>query len=177
MPTLELRAGRYSLLRGAGAAAAEFTGRVKQFLSAFGEHLIGEEVERAWASAAQRMNAAVTDFHVGPVFPESAREAGFHRYFVEFSGRPPNLEEFSVELDSILAGLNDDYRAHRVGDITLGRPEVCAVPRGGFADWMRSRGKLGGQHKVPRLDNFGELTADLARWFAMETRHALSASH
>jgi hypothetical protein len=142
-----------------------FTGRTKQFLSAFGEHLIGEEVERAMALAAERCGAAVSDFHVGPVFPESAGTVGHHRYLVEFVQLPRDEQHFPDELDSALCGINEDYRAHRAGDLTMRAPEVRAVPRGGFADWMRSRGKLGGQHKVPRMDSSGRLTEELSRWF------------
>jgi hypothetical protein len=142
-----------------------FTGRTRQFLSAFGEHLIGEEVERAVAEAAAATGATVSDFHVGPVFPEIAAAPGRHRYFVEFVQPPAAIGVFARELDAVLGRFNEDYRAHRIGDLALSAPEVQSVKRGGFASWLRSRGKLGGQHKVPRLDNAGTLTDDLARWF------------
>jgi hypothetical protein len=145
-----------------------FTGRTRQFLSAFGEHLIGEEVERAVAQAASAISADVVDFHVGPVFPGSAGAAGWHRYLVEFARPPREVESFAQELDSALCRLNEDYRAHRAGDLTLRGPEVVSVRRGGFADWMRSHGKLGGQHKVPRMDNSGRLTEELTDWFRGE---------
>jgi len=141
-----------------------FTGRTRQFLSGFGEHLIGEEVERAVAEAAETTGADVTDFHVGPVFPKTARMPGRHRYLVEFAQGPGDVDAFAQEVDAALCRVNEDYRAHRAGDLTLGGPEVVPVRRGGFADWMRSRGKLGGQHKVPRMDNSGLLTEELARW-------------
>lgn len=141
-----------------------FTGRTKQFLSAFGEHLIGEEVERAVALAAERSGAAVRDFHVGPVFPESTREPGHHRFLVEFARPPQGHEAFRRELDLALCSINEDYRAHRQGNLTMRAPQVLALPPDGFADWMRGRGKLGGQHKVPRLDNTGQLTAELTHW-------------
>jgi hypothetical protein len=142
-----------------------FTGRTRQFLSAFGEHLIGEEVERAVAEAAAVVGGDVVDFHVGPVFPEAPSAPGRHRYLVEFARSLPDTAGFVRALDSALCRLNEDYRAHRYGDLTLRAPEVVAVPRGGFAAWMRSRGKLGGQHKVPRLDNTGRLVEELTRWF------------
>jgi hypothetical protein len=138
-----------------------FTGRTRQFLSAFGEHLIGEEVERAIASAAEDCGSAVVDFHVGPVFPDSPTAPGRHRFFVEFAGPTPDTGRFAAGLDSVLCEINEDYRAHRRGDLTLLPPEVRPVRPGGFADWMRSRGKLGGQHKVPRMDNTGQLTLQL----------------
>jgi hypothetical protein len=142
-----------------------FTGRTKYFLSAFGEHLISEEVERAIARAAEGTGAAVVDFHVGPVFPQTAGTPGRHRYLVEFAVAPADLSRFAAELDRALGQLNEDYAAHRLGDLTMLAPEVVALRRGGFADWMRSVGKLGGQHKVPRMDNSGELTSTLSRFF------------
>lgn len=143
-----------------------FTGRTRQFLSAFGEHLIGEEVERAVARASERTGVDVIDFHVGPVFPHEASVPGHHRYLIEFAHPPDDVSSFARELDTALGFLNEDYRAHRIGDLTLRAPEVVPVPRGGFASWMRARGQLGGQHKVPRLDNSGRLTEDLFRWLA-----------
>jgi hypothetical protein len=143
-----------------------FTGRTRQFLSAFGEHLIGEEVERAIADAAEGCGSSVVDFHVGPIFPESATAPGRHRFFVEFAGPIPDAERFAAGLDGVLCAINEDYRAHRRGDLTLLPPDVRAVRPGGFSDWMRSRGKLGGQHKVPRMDNTGQLTLQLDSFFA-----------
>jgi hypothetical protein len=142
-----------------------FTGRTKYFLSAFGEHLISEEVEKAVAEAAQATGCAVVDFHVGPVFPEDPTKPGRHRYLVEFADRAPELGAFAAEVDGVLNRLNEDYAAHRQGDLTMLPPEVVAVRHGGFADWMRSKGKLGGQHKVPRMDNSGEITRDMTRFF------------
>jgi len=138
-----------------------FTGRTRYYLSAFGEHLISEEVERAVTVAASVFGAEVVDFHVGPVFPEKPTEPGYHRYLVEFDREPVDLSRFADELDAALCRLNEDYAAHRQGDLTMRAPQVCPVPRGGFAAWMRSQGKLGGQHKVPRMDNSGELTEQL----------------
>jgi hypothetical protein len=142
-----------------------FTGRTRYYLSAFGEHLISEEVERAVAAAATAINTDVVDFHVGPVFPESPATPGRHRFLIEFAAPPADLARFALELDTALAWLNEDYRAHRQGDLTMRAPEVVPVRRGGFADWLRSRGQLGGQHKVPRMDNSGALTTQMARYF------------
>ncbi len=143
-----------------------FTGRTKYFLSAFGEHLISEEVERAVTAAATATGCAAIDFHVGPVFPASPTQPGRHRYLVEFAGPAPDLARFAAELDAYLCRINEDYVAHRVGDLAMMAPDVVPVRKGGFADWMRSRGKLGGQHKVPRMDNSGEITAQMSRFFA-----------
>jgi len=147
-----------------------FTGRTKYFLSAFGEHLISEEIETAVAQAAQATSATVVDFHVGPVFPETPSAPGRHRYLIEFNDAPSDLTRFTNELDAALCRINEDYAAHRSGDLTMLRPEVWAVRRHGFAEWMKSRGKLGGQHKVPRMDNSGELTRALGDW-VVNARH------
>jgi hypothetical protein len=141
-----------------------FTGRTRYFLSAFGEHLISEEVERAMAAAADATGAAVVDFHVGPVFPEAPGMVGRHRYLVELAADPSDRQRFAAELDAALCRLNEDYQAHRRDDLTMLAPEVWAVRRGGFADWLRSQGKLGGQHKLPRMDNSGRLTAAMSDW-------------
>ena len=153
-----------------------FTGRTRYFLSAFGEHLISEEVERAVAAAAAANGAAVTDFHVGPVFPARPEAPGRHRYLVEFAQPPADLARFAADLDAELCRLNEDYRAHRgSGGISLAAPEVVAVRRGGFADWMRARGKFGGQHKVPRMDNTGRLTEELGGWLRQDAAQAAGA--
>jgi hypothetical protein len=141
-----------------------FTGRTKYFLSAFGEHLISEEVEQAVAVAAEACSAAATDFHVGPVFPERPGQPGRHRYLIEFAQAPADLPRFVTELDAALSRINADYQAHRAGDLTMLPPEVWPVRPGGIAGWLRSRGQLGGQHKVPRMDNSGRLTEELSQW-------------
>jgi hypothetical protein len=143
-----------------------FSGRTKYFLSAFGEHLISEEVERAVTAAATATGTAVIDFHVGPVFPESPSAPGRHRYLVEFAGPVPDVGHFTRELDAELCRINEDYLAHRQGDLTMLAPEVVPVRKGGFADWMRAQGKLGGQHKVPRMDNSGQITSHMSDFFA-----------
>jgi hypothetical protein len=149
-----------------------FTGRTHYFLSAFGEHLISEEIEQAIAQAAAATGALVADFHVGPVFPEVKGTRGRHRYLVEFVQPPADLECFARELDQVLCRINEDYQAHRRGDLTMLAPEVCLVPRGGFADWLGRLGKVGGQHKVPRMDNSGQLTEEFSRlWIPVPPNH------
>ncbi|MBN9522564.1 GH3 auxin-responsive promoter family protein [bacterium] len=142
-----------------------FTGRTKYFLSAFGEHLIQEEVEKGMAAAARAAGVDVLDFHVGPVFPPDPRTPGHHLYLAEYAGAVPDLAAFAAALDAELNSLNEDYAAHRVGDLTMLLPRVLPVRRGGFDAWMKSRGRYGGQNKVPRMDNTGALTADLRAWF------------
>lgn len=144
------------------------TGRTSYGLSAFGEHLIAEEAERAAADAAAAIGADISDFAVMAVFPDETTPVGRHRWFVEFAVRPDaaSLARFAVTVDARLQALNDDYAAHRHG--SMGAPEVVAVPPGGFAAWMKSRGRLGGQNKVPRLVANPALAADLAAFMTTE---------
>ena len=144
------------------------TGRTSYMLSAFGEHVIGAEVERAVAEAARAIGATVSDFAAGSLFPEEAGQRGGHLYIVELgaetSGTGPDTERqarFAETLDAALCHLNDDYDAHRAGGYGLDGARVRIMPPGGFAAWMKSRGKLGGQNKVPRIVNDRELFAAL----------------
>jgi hypothetical protein len=135
-----------------------FTGRTRYSLSAFGEHLISEEIEAAVASAAAAAGASVRDWHVGPVFEGAL---GYHLYIVEFLEAPRDLCAFRTALDAELSRRNADYRAHRADGVGLPLPAVVVSRSGGFEGWMRRRGKLGGQHKVPRMDSAGALTREL----------------
>jgi hypothetical protein len=135
-----------------------FTGRTRYTLSAFGEHLINEEIEAAVAGASAACGASVRDWHVGPVFRGAS---GYHLYVVEFLKPPPDPRAFRAALDADLAGRNADYRAHRAEGVGLPLPSLIVARPGGFEAWMRARGKLGGQHKVPRMDSAGTLTGEL----------------
>ncbi len=146
-----------------------FTGRTKYFLSAFGEHLISEEVEKAVALACRECGVFQTDFHVGPVFPSDPSKPGHHLYLVEFVGEKPDLGRFARAIDEELTRINEDYGPHRVGDLAMLMPEVRTVKPGGFDEWMKARGKYGGQNKVPRMDNSGTMTKDMINWL---TEHA-----
>lgn len=135
-----------------------FTGRTKYTLSAFGEHLISEEIEAAVASASDQTGASVRDWHVGPVFRGAL---GHHLFAFEFINPPGDLEAFRRALDADLSARNADYRAHRDDNVGLPLPALLVAGTGGFESWMRARGKLGGQNKVPRVDNTGTLTQHL----------------
>ncbi|MEE8505966.1 MAG: GH3 auxin-responsive promoter family protein [Kiloniellales bacterium] len=140
------------------------TGRTSYTLSAFGEHLIDEEIEESVTAAADAIGAAVIDYSAGPLFPEREGELGGHLYVVEFVERVPDaqrLGEFTRALDEELAATNDDYKAHRAGGYGMRAPRVHAVEPGSFAAWMKERGQLGGQHKVPRIINDPELFRNL----------------
>jgi len=140
------------------------TGRTSYYLSAFGEHLIAEEVEDGVVTAAKAIGAEVADFTVGPIFPERPGDLGGHIYIVEFRGEVPaagRIASFSEALDRKLCQRNEDYESHRSGGYGLKAPAVVPVPDGCFAAWMKHRGKLGGQNKVPRIITSRELLADL----------------
>jgi hypothetical protein len=145
------------------------TGRTAYSLSAFGEHLIGEEIEEAVSRAARAIGAEVADFSVGAVFPTTASELGGHLYVVEFVGAAPGeaaTAAFAAAIDTFLSGKNEDYAAHRAGGFGMKPPAVLPMRAGGFAAWMKSRGRLGGQNKVPRIINDAELIAGLRKFAA-----------
>ena len=148
------------------------TGRTSYSLSAFGEHLIGEEIETAIAASADSIEAAVTDYAVGALFPEEDGAAGRHLFVVEFAQAVAGdrLAVFATRLDQRLAAENEDYAVHRAGSFGMKSPVVFPVAPGTFAAWMKSRGKLGGQHKVPRVLNDAELFANLQAFVGFRQR-------
>jgi hypothetical protein len=141
-----------------------FTGRTKYYLSAFGEHLIEDEITRAVAEAATATGAHTGEFHVGPVFSPDPKKPGHHRYVIEFHQPPAELSRFVDSLDAMLRRLNEDYDAHRQGDLSMLRPQVLVVKPGGFERWMIAHGKRPPQHKVPKMDSSGEQTKAITLW-------------
>jgi phospholipid N-methyltransferase len=135
-----------------------FTGRTRYSLSAFGEHLINEEVEAAIAFSLAGTGSVVRDWHFGPVF---SAPTGYHLLVIEFVSEPADLARFRAVFDQHLADHNADYHAHRSPGAGLPAPAVAVANPGAFEAWMRSKGKLGGQHKVPRMDSTGVVTGEL----------------
>ncbi len=128
------------------------SGRLKHFINAFGEELIVENADAAIAAAAMRTNSVVRDYTAAPVyFSDNAN--GAHEWLIEFEKEPENIEVFTDILDSALKSLNSDYEAKRHKDIALGPPQLRILRPGTFTEWLRIKGKLGGQHKIPRLSN------------------------
>ncbi|MBW7838241.1 MAG: GH3 auxin-responsive promoter family protein [Chitinophagaceae bacterium] len=128
------------------------SGRTKYFINTFGEEVIAENAEKAITEAAQKTHATVLDYTAGPVyFTESGN--GAHEWLIEFGQVPADLEIFTRELDTALKAQNSDYEAKRHKDIALRLPIVRSLPQGTFQKWLKSKGKLGGQHKIPRLSN------------------------
>ncbi|HVU84488.1 MAG TPA: GH3 auxin-responsive promoter family protein, partial [Puia sp.] len=128
------------------------TGRLKHFINAFGEELIVDNADKAIRAAAEKSGSVVNDYTAAPVY-FGDHSNGAHEWLIEFEKEPEDIALFSGELDRALKELNSDYEAKRHKDIALRSPLVKSVPRGLFNRWLRSKGKLGGQHKVPRLCN------------------------
>ncbi|MCK5277680.1 MAG: GH3 auxin-responsive promoter family protein, partial [Cyclobacteriaceae bacterium] len=136
------------------------TGRIKHFISAFGEHVIGEEVEKAMKLATDKFNEVETiEFTVAPqVTPGEGLP--LHEWFVEFSNPPDDMKRFEIEIDEKLQHLNSYYEDLIVGKIL--RPlKIIPLRKDAFRDYMKSKGKLGGQNKVPRLSNDRQIVDEL----------------
>lgn len=142
------------------------TGRTKQFINAFGEEVIVENTDKALAITCSRYNAIVRDYTVAPIYLSGNAQGG-HEWLIEFEKPPPNLEAFARQLDHNLQQINSDYEAKRYRDIALGPPEIRAIPPGSFQQWMKARGKLGGQHKVPRLSNSRSVLEDILSFLVL----------
>lgn len=128
------------------------SGRLKHFINAFGEEVIVDNTDKALAIACNHTGAVVNDYTAAPVY-FSDQSNGAHEWLIEFDKAPENIQQFTFELDNALKSLNSDYEAKRHKDIALRMPMVQVLQKGIFTGWLRSRGKLGGQHKVPRLSN------------------------
>jgi hypothetical protein len=166
---LSTNAGLWSFIVGDTVVLTErnpprllITGRTAFTLSAFGEHLIVQELDQGTTEAARALGTTASDYVAAPLFPDAARPRGGHIFIVELARPSQGREaEFSEVLDATLRRLNADYADHRKGGFGMSPPEVILVPQGSFTAWMRSRGKLGGQNKVPRVINDAKLLADL----------------
>jgi hypothetical protein len=128
------------------------TGRLKQFINAFGEEVMVDNTDKAIAAAAASTGLVVKDYTAAPIY-FGDKNQGAHEWLIEFEKKPENLSAFTTALDQNLKLVNSDYEAKRYKDIALGLPKVTALPEGLFHTWLKNKGKLGGQHKVPRLSN------------------------
>jgi len=128
------------------------SGRLKHYMNAFGEEVIVDNTDRAIAIACEKTGAVVNDYTAAPVY-FSNHENGAHEWLLEFDKNPGSIEQFTIELDQALKNLNSDYEAKRYKNIALRMPILHNLHPGVFNAWLKSKGKLGGQHKVPRLSN------------------------
>ncbi len=138
------------------------TGRTKHFISAFGEHVIGEEVEYSLIKAAEEEGVHITEFTVAPMIQQEKGKS-YHEWFIEFENSPGNMREFAKKIDENLRRKNIYYDDLISGNI-LKPLEIRAIKKNGFIDYMKSVGKLGGQNKVPRLSNDRKLAEELEKY-------------
>ncbi|MEJ7683539.1 MAG: GH3 auxin-responsive promoter family protein [Segetibacter sp.] len=128
------------------------SGRIKHFINAFGEEVIVNNSDNAIAAACEKTDAIVNDYTAAPIY-FSDKGNGGHEWLIQFEKEPSDLGLFTYELDNALKNVNSDYEAKRHKDIALRMPVISALKKGVFEEWLKSKGKLGGQHKVPRLSN------------------------
>lgn len=130
----------------------KISGRTKHYINTFGEEIIIDNAEKALKVACEKTGAMIEDYTAGPVYMDD-KNNGAHEWLIEFEKEPNNLEFFTSILDNALKALNSDYEAKRYNDITLRMPIVKSLKKGIFYNWLKEKGKLGGQNKVPRLAN------------------------
>jgi hypothetical protein len=141
------------------------SGRTKHFINAFGEEVIIENAETAITAACEQTGAVIDNFTAAPIYLEKSKRGG-HEWIIEFKILPSDLSTFSHILDTTLRKVNSDYDAKRAHDIALVAPKLHSVARGTFYNWMKRRGKLGGQNKVPRLSNTREFIDEILAMIA-----------
>ncbi len=138
------------------------TGRTKHHINAFGEELIIENTEEALKNICKKTGAEIKDYTVAPIFM-AGKEKGAHEWIIEFRKEPDEINYFTEFLDNALKSLNSDYEAKRYNNMTLKMPKVHVARENLFYDWLKSKDKLGGQHKIPRLSNERDYLEELLK--------------
>ena len=138
------------------------TGRTKHFINAFGEELVVDNAEQGLRQACAATGAQVREYTAAPVFMDGNAQCR-HQWLIEFATPPADIAAFATLLDQSLQTLNSDYEAKRYKDITLQELEIIAARKGLFDAWLKEKGKLGGQHKIPRLSNSRDIIEDMMR--------------
>ena len=138
------------------------TGRTKHFINAFGEELIVDNAEKGLAKACAATGARITDYSAAPVFMDEHAKCR-HQWLIEFAQMPDDLAKFARILDDTLKEVNSDYEAKRQNDLALQPLEIIVARQGLFHDWLDQKGKLGGQHKIPRLSNTREYIEEMLK--------------
>jgi hypothetical protein len=136
------------------------SGRTTHFINCFGEKMIVQHAESALTEVCHRLNAQISDFTVGPYFNEIGSNGG-HEWLIEFDREPASRSNFEEEIDNALKKYNSDYDAKRYRNINISFPKFQYLPKGSFENWLKIKGKLGGQHKVPRLMNDRSIVEEL----------------
>lgn len=140
----------------------KITGRTRHFINAFGEELIIDNAIKGLDAACEITGATISEFTAGPVFMDTEHK-GCHQWIIEFENEPDNIEQFAKILDEELQKVNSDYEAKRFKNLTLKQLEIINAPKGTFYNWMKTRGKVGGQNKIPRLTNDREYLDSLLK--------------
>ena len=140
----------------------KIVGRTKSFLNAFGEELVIENAENALAFACKKTSAIVKEYTVAPLYINEG-DSGAHEWLIEFEKTPYDLNIFTKELDLFLQEINSDYQAKRTNELILKIPKIESLKRGTFYKWLKQKGKLGGQNKVPRLSNNREIAEEILK--------------
>jgi hypothetical protein len=140
----------------------KISGRTKHFMNAFGEEIIVENAEAAITRACEITGAVIDNFTAAPIYLQEGNK-GRHEWIIEFKVPPVNQQEFARILDETLREINSDYDAKRTQNLALIEPMVHSAGEGTFYNWMKKRGKLGGQNKVPRLANSREYVDELLK--------------
>ncbi len=151
------------------------SGRLKHYINAFGEELIIDNTDKAIAIACKNTGAIVKDYTAAPVY-FSGEQNGAHEWLIEFERGPADLHHFTTELDAALKDINSDYEAKRYKDIALQMPLVKKLSPNTFTNWLSSKGKLGGQHKVPRLSNERNFVEEISEFISGENGEANTTS-
>lgn len=128
------------------------TGRTKHFINAFGEEVIIDNAEKAFQIACERTGAIISEYTGGPIYMKE-HNRGAHEWIIEFEKNPDDMDHFISIFDGALKTINSDYEAKRHRNLSLEMPHMIVAPRGLFYEWMKRRGKAGGQNKIPRLAN------------------------
>ena len=139
----------------------KITGRTKHFINVFGEELMVSNSDKAVAMTCKELHASIADYTVAPIYIEGDAGKGGHEWVIEFEISPDNVQRFQTLLDLNLQKVNSDYEAKRYKNMALTELKLHIVPKDTFYKWMRSRGKVGGQNKVPRLSNSREYLEDI----------------
>lgn len=149
-------------------------GRTKQYINAFGEEVMVENTDHALKQACLQTGAAVSDYTAAPFYADTSNcdlggnHAGGHEWLIEFERAPDSSANFARLLDKGLQAVNSDYEAKRFNDIAMLPPRIGVLPKGTFYSWLKSKGKLGGQHKVPRLANNRLILEDIKQFAEAE---------
>ena len=140
----------------------QISGRTKHFINVFGEEVMVQNTDKALAICCEKWGARISEYTVGPIFLEEGK--GGHEWWIEFEQQPKNLAAFAQDLDQTLQSLNSDYEAKRYRNLALQPLKLHTLAKGSFHAWLKSRGKYGGQNKVPRLSNSREYIEALAQF-------------